>query len=185
MFLVLGQLFTHHLVTKHMKCKRQSTSEATRHYRVFALLGHSTSGEWHDTATYYKAQVQEEKTTVRSLTLWTWWIAEKGNPAFWLVQISQTDDCWYKQKTILSCRKLYTDSRVHMNHQLQLKKIRYLFSSLKFCHMWQIYIHLGTNKHRHKIKLINIYVSNLVKIDFEVKFSCTCLKFQQLSVKET
>ena len=27
------------------------------------------------------------------LTLWTWWIDEKGYPAFWLVQISQTEDC--------------------------------------------------------------------------------------------
>lgn len=47
-----------------------------------------------------------KKITVCNLTLWTWWMAEKGNPAFWFVHISQTDDCWYKQKTISSCQYL-------------------------------------------------------------------------------
>lgn len=59
-----------------------------------------------DTATHDTAQVQEEKITICNLTLWTWWMAEKGNPAFWFVHISQTDDCWYKQKTISSCQYL-------------------------------------------------------------------------------
>lgn len=100
-------MFAHQLVTRHRKWSIiDEISGVIRHHKFSALPGHSPYSYWQHFATHYIAQVQEEKITICNLTLWTWWMAEKGNPAFWLVHISQTDDCWYKQKTISSCQYL-------------------------------------------------------------------------------
>lgn len=105
-------MFARQRVTRHSewsiidKNENKKSQESLDITQFLHLPGHSPCGHRQHFATHHTAQVQDKNVTGCSLTLWTWWMAEKGNPAFWFVHISQTDDCWYKQKTISSCQYL-------------------------------------------------------------------------------
>lgn len=90
-----------------MKYKRQKKSQELLDITNFLHCQDMVPIATDDTLQHTtQLKFRKRKITVCNLTLWTWWMAEKGNPAFWFVHISQTDDCWYKQKTISSCQYL-------------------------------------------------------------------------------